>query len=368
MTKSSIAIGKPLVKSLIFAVTTTLVLAFVAIELGGFTFYDKSGYGAVFADASDLQPGDDVLVAGVKVGTVDEITVNDQNRGEVRFQIKDTVSLDDKARAAVRYKNLTGDRYLELVPGGGSGALSKGTTIPVDRTSPALDLDLLLGGLKPLFQGLDPKQINQLSGELVAVLQGEGGTIETLLRRIGSFSSGLANEDEVIGQVITNMNTVLGNLDTHSVELSDTVSTLQQLASGLALDRGRLGRSFANVDKLVTSMNGLLVQVRDPFQEMVRQVGRVSRQANAGSGTLNEFLRMLPGAYLRIGRLASRGSGYNLYLCSLRLRVTDPLGNAYYTPWVGPADSIKRCKPGVAPLQTPEEREAADAASREGKQ
>jgi len=365
MTKSAIAIGRPLVKSAVFALATSLVLVFVAIELGGFTFYDKRGYQAVFTDTSDLQVGDDVLVAGVKVGSVSDISVTDEHQGKVSFDVKSTVRLDDRTSAAVRYKNLTGDRYLELIPGDGTGRLAEGARIPVERTSPALDLDMLLGGMQPLFEGLDPKQINQLSGELVSVLQGEGGTIESLLRRIASFSSSLADEDEVIGQVVNNLNVVLGNLDQHSVELSDTISTMQSLVSGLALDRGRLGRSFAQVDRLATSMTGLLTEVRDPFQGLVHELGRATRQANEGAGTIDQVLRMLPGAYLRIGRLGSRGAGYNLFLCSLRLRVTDPAGNAYYTPWVGPADSVERCKPGVAPLETPEERERKENAERD---
>jgi phospholipid/cholesterol/gamma-HCH transport system substrate-binding protein len=365
VTKSAIAVARPLAKSAVFALTMTVVLAFVAIELGGFTFYDKAAYRAVFTSSSDLQVGDPVLTSGVRVGKVVSLGVHNNTQSEVGFEVKDDFELDDDVSAAVRYKNLTGDRYLELVPGHGSGSLETGATIPLSRTRPALDLDLLLGGLQPLFEGLDPMQINELSTELVSVLQGEGGTLETLLRRIGSFTSTLADKDKVIGDVVTNLNSVLGNLDSHSVELSETISSMQKLVSGLSMDRGRIGESFANVDRLVTSMTGLLVDFRGPFRGMVTQLGRVSKQANVGSGTLNEILRMLPGAYLRIGRLGSRGAGYNLYVCSLRLRLTDPTGKAYYTPYVGPADSVKRCDPGVAPLETPEEREAK-AASKDG--
>lgn len=366
MTKSAIAIGRPLVKSIIFAVATSLVLAFVAIELGGFTFYDKASYKAVFVNSSDLQGGDPVLISGVRVGTVKGIRLDGGKQAEVDFVVKDQVAIDDKVGAAVRYKNLTGDRYLELVPGSGAGRLTAGSTIPTSRTKPALDLDLLLGGLQPLFEGLDATQINQLSEELVSVLQGQGGTLETLLSRIGTFTNGLADKDQVIGEVIGNLNAVLSNLDSHSVDLSDTITTAQDLVSGLSLDRGRLGKSFADVERLTTSLSGLLMNFRGPFKGMVAQLGRVSKQANAGSDTINQVLRQLPGAYLRIGRIGSRGAGYNLYLCGLRLRFNDPQGHEILTPYVGPAD-VERCKPGVSPLETPEEREKQAAASAERK-
>ena len=91
----------------------------------------------------------------------------------------------------MRYKNLIGDRYLEL-SGGSNGrgtTLQPGATIPASRTSPALDLDTLLNGFKPLFAGLDPKQINAVSSEIVQVFQGESGTIGTLLATVSSLTA-----------------------------------------------------------------------------------------------------------------------------------------------------------------------------------
>src|ERR1700722_16515138 len=86
---------------------------------------------------------------GDQVGTRQEVLVTfDADRGVV---------LSNGTRAVVRYLNLVGDRYLELVDGPGSTrVLPGGAQIPVDRTAPALDLDLLLGGLKPVITGLNP--------------------------------------------------------------------------------------------------------------------------------------------------------------------------------------------------------------------
>src|SRR3546814_19361494 len=78
--------------------------------------------------------------------------------------------------------------------------------MPVDQTSPALDLDLLLGGFKPLLRSLDPQQVNDLSGALLQVLQGQGGTLVSLLGNTSSFTSTLADRDQLIGDVITNLN------------------------------------------------------------------------------------------------------------------------------------------------------------------
>ena len=77
----------------------------------------------------------------------------------------------------MRYLNLVGDRFLELIDGPGSTRLMpQGGQIPVDRTTPALDLDLLVGGLKPVIQGLNPQDVNALTAALLQVFQGQGGT------------------------------------------------------------------------------------------------------------------------------------------------------------------------------------------------
>lgn len=364
MSKSAIAIGKPLVKTITFGTVTTLVLVFVSIQLGGFTFYNKDDYHAIFSNASDLVSDDPVMINGVRVGQVTDVKVSGDDSAVVGFNVNAAIPLDSELKAAIRYKNLTGDRYLELIPSSATpqagDRLAQGATIPMSRTRPALDLDLLLGGLQPLFRGLDPTQINQLSTSLVQILQGEGGNLNALLEHIASFTTTIASKDRVIGQVVGNLNSVLGNLDTHSAQLSETVADVQKLATGLSGNRIRLGDSLHGVDQLATSMTGLLASLRGPVQGMVHQLRRVTTQANAGASTINQVLRMLPGGYLRIGRLGSRGAGYNLYLCALRLRFSTGHGAPTYSPWIGPAESVERCKPGVAPLETPEERQKSD--------
>ena len=82
----------------------------------------------------------------------------------VEFSADDSVVLTEGSRAVIRYDNLIGDRYLALEEGaGGAKTLSPAHTIPLDRTEPALDLDALIGGFRPLFRALDPDQVNALT-------------------------------------------------------------------------------------------------------------------------------------------------------------------------------------------------------------
>jgi phospholipid/cholesterol/gamma-HCH transport system substrate-binding protein len=148
-----------------------------------------NGYSAVFADASRLKTGDTVRIAGIRVGTVRDVALQSDKNVIVDFDADRNIVLTTGTKAAVRYLNLVGDRYLELVDGPGSTrVMPAGAQIPKDRTAPALDLDLLLGGLKPVIQGLNPEDVNALSASLIQVLQGEGGTLESLLSKTSRTS------------------------------------------------------------------------------------------------------------------------------------------------------------------------------------
>ena len=98
----------------------------------------------------------------------------------------------------------------------------------------------------------------------------------------------------------------------------------------------------------------------------MNEVDRVSTAANRGRKTINQVLRMLPGAYLRLGRLGSRGAGYSIYVCALRAMIDGPNGSPLYLPWLGPDTSVERCQLGTAPLEMPEDRAAVQDDSDEG--
>lgn len=364
--RDSQAVLKPAIKSTVFIACALVVLMVISLELGANLVgqHDRVTYSAVFTDTSDLQEGDSVRIAGVDVGEVADIEHADARHVVVGFEVDRSRPLPSDSTLAVRYLNLTGDRYLEIGRGKPSGSveqLAAGAEIPVARTSPALDLDVLLAGFDPLFEGLAPEQINGLTSDLISVLQGQGGTFESILSRIGSLTNTLADRDAVIGQVVTNLNRVLGTLHEKGPELGQAIDRLRQLVSGLSGNRDEIGQGLESTQKLVSSVDGFLSKARGPLRDSVDQIQRVADLVNQGERKVDEVLRMLPGAYLRVSRVASRGAMYSLFVCSLRVKMTGPDGQPLYTPMVGPSDNVERCRPdNVAPLQTPEERERAE--------
>jgi len=342
--KSAIHVRGDLFRLGVFTVVCLMVMAVLAVQLSGYRFGDQATYRAEFDNVSALKAGDEVRIAGVRVGRVEEVAVH-EGRPVVEFAVDDHVKLPKAVQARVRYKNLLGDRFLELTDGKGpQERLAPGGVIPVAQTHPALDLDSLLNGFQPLFRGLQPEEINKLSTALVEVFQGQGGTIEQLLTHVGSVTDTLADQDRTIGSLITNLNTVLDTVNTHGKDFSSAITKLQKLISGLAKDRAVIGTSFDKVGRITDAFAKTLRSVRPSLQTAVEQSDRTLQVVDRNKEELDQNLRLLPTFYAAYSRIGVRGAFTTAYICALRVRLSGADGEKVYTDWIeNPND---RCAPG----------------------
>jgi phospholipid/cholesterol/gamma-HCH transport system substrate-binding protein len=321
-----------------------LCVVYSVMLVGDVQFRPTTTYEAVLADSSGLRAGEEVRIAGVRVGQVDGLSPLNIDQVLVQFSIGREYPLTRATHAAVRLKNLTGDHYLQLTDGlGDPRPLPPGGRIPVSQTQPALDLDALLAGFQPLLGALDPAQVNQLTASLVAVLQGQSGTLAQLLGVTSTLTGTLADHDQLIQQVITNLNQTLGTVDGRSAELSTLLTNLQSLVSGLAGDRQTIGGSLDGINHLADATSGLLDQARPPLAGDIQELGRLSRLLNQNSATLNTVLADSPEAYQRLTAIGRYGSFFNFYLCDIRVALTGPDGQTVTSPTF--ASSEKRCAP-----------------------
>jgi phospholipid/cholesterol/gamma-HCH transport system substrate-binding protein len=324
-----------IVKFGIFGVIMVLLTAFLFFVLGQYRTGSVNGYSAVLADASRLAAGDTVRVAGIRVGTVDDVSLQPDKTVLVKFDADRDIVLTTGTKAVVRYLNLVGDRYLELVDGPGSTrVLAAGSQIPIDRTAGALDLDLLLGGLRPVIQGLNPQDVNALSSSLLQVLQGQGGTLESLFSKTSSFTSALADNSQVIEQLIDNLNTVVATLGSQGEQFKGAIDQLQNLITGLSKDRDPIGTAIDSLDNGTASLASLLTQARPPLSATIDQLNRLAPLLDDNKILVDTALQKAPENYRKLIRLGAYGSFVNYYICGLSLRVTDLQGRTAVFPWI----------------------------------
>lgn len=321
------------IKLLIFAVITALATAVLAITITNAQYGPEKTYHAVFTDATGLISGDDVRIAGVQVGQVTGINLYRHNLADVTFTVRSNIPLSVSTQAALKYRNIVGQRYLSLSEGAGSATpLRADGTIPVSQTTPALDLNALFNGFRPLLQSIDPTQVNQLAYSIIQVFQGEGGTINSLLGQVASLTSTLANHATVIDQLIQNLNSVLATVDAHSTQLTELVGNMRDLVAGLAADRTAIGNSLAGINQLTVTTGNLLTQARPPLKSDIANLGKVAGTLDSAQGQLQTWLNGLPGQLAQMDNVGSYGSWANMFMCSMQAKVSLPGTATYYTP------------------------------------
>ncbi|BBX73017.1 virulence factor Mce family protein [Mycobacterium shinjukuense] len=326
-----------------FAVCLLTAFLLVAV-FGEVRFGHGKTYYAEFTNVSNLREGKLVRIAGVEVGKVTKISINPDATVRVEFTADDTVTLTQATRAVIRYDNLFGDRYLALEEGaGGFAVLSPGQTIPLARTQPALDLDALIGGFKPLFRALNPEQVNALSGQLLQAFQGQGPTIASFLEQAAAVTNTLADRDRLIGQVVDNLNVVLGSLGGQSDRLDRAVTSLSQLVHGLAERRTDISNAVAHTNAAAGSVADLLSQARAPLSTVVRETDRVASIALADHDYLDNLLNTLPDKYQALVRQGMYGDFFAFYLCDVVLKVNGKGGQPVYIKLAGQVTG--RCAP-----------------------
>jgi virulence factor Mce-like protein len=326
-------LAAPMIKLVVFALVTVMASYVLISTITNAGYGEQIAYRAQFTDVAGLVEGDEVRIAGVRVGQVTAIGLADEQdrpTAEVELEVSADVPVPAAVQATIKYRNLVGQRYVSLTEGEGSGGrtLEEGGVIPLAQTRPALDLTTLFGGFRPLLQALSPADMNRVSFEIIQVFQGEGGTVESLLSHVASLTDSLADKDAVIGSVIDNLTTVMGSVAARDEQLSGLIVSLQQFVTGLAGDRDAIFDSLQTIDTLATTTSGFLEDARPPLAADIHALGDLSTNLADTGDVLEGFLQLAPMKIDLITRTAINGSWFNFFMCGASGYVVLPVTGA----------------------------------------
>jgi phospholipid/cholesterol/gamma-HCH transport system substrate-binding protein len=332
----------------VFVAVTALVTGILAITIANVRFTDSVRYKAIFTDVAGLLENDDVRASGVRIGQVEDIRLRG-TEAEVTFSVNSEgvfrAGLPRSVRLNLRYRNLVGQRYIELTddaPGTPGDYLRPGETIPKENTRPALDLTVLFNGFRPLFKALEPQQVNTLAMQIVQTLQGEAGTVNSVLAHVASLTNTLADRDQVIGQVIDNLNTVLGTIDARHDQVNKMITDLRGLVGGLAADREAIFDSVAAINQLTGTTTDLLKDIRPGLKNDIAGLNRLADTLGDHEKDLDRLFERTPNRMEELMAASSYGSWFNFYLCGMDARIALPGGPVYQTPRI--QNENARCK------------------------
>jgi len=300
--------------------------AIIVVVFGQIRFDRTNTYSAEFSNASGLRAGQFVRASGVEVGKVKKVDLVDgDKRIRVEFAVDRSVQLYQSTTAQIRYQDLIGNRYLEISRGTGENAeraLPPGGFIPLSRTQPALDLDALIGGFKPLFRVLDPQKVNSIASSIITVFQGEGGTINDILDQTAQLTDRLAESDQTIGDVIHNLNVVLDTTERHHDQLDSTIDKFEGLITGLKDRAAPLAEGSAHISNAAGTIADLLSDNRALLRDTVAHLETLATPLDNERGRVGDLVGKVPAAFNVIGRASGiYGDFFNFYLCDLSLKV-----------------------------------------------
>ncbi|MGX1806096.1 MlaD family protein [Nocardia sp. NPDC055321] len=216
-------------KLLSFVAVAALLLTCVIHAITRPVSGDTHSYTAVFTDANGLKTGDDVRMNGVHVGKVATIDLVG-NVAEVGVTVQRDHELYDTSTLAVRYQNLTGQRYVDVVqPKQPGSPLGHDARIGTEHTIPSFDITALFNGLQPVLAEFSPTALNQFAESMLAVIEGNDTGIGPALDAIAKLGDYVTDRQTVISTLMANLDhisTQLGGRSTHLVTLIRGLTTV----------------------------------------------------------------------------------------------------------------------------------------------
>jgi virulence factor Mce-like protein len=265
-----------------------LFLAFNAQSLpliGGGTVYT-----ARFSEAAGLQPDDVVRVAGVKVGKVEELTLED-GAVTVEFRVKDAF-VGDRSEAAIKIETVLGAKYLALVPRG-ADPLDPEQPIPVERTASPYDVVEAFADLSTTVEQLDTEQLASSFEVLAETFADTPDEVRTSLQGLARLSDTIASRDEQLQQLLSATRQVSQVLADRNGEFTQLILDSNTLLEEVQERRALIDSILTDVQQLATQLSGLVADNREALTPTLQQLSTVtdilSRNRAALAETVDNF-------------------------------------------------------------------------------
>ncbi|MET7770422.1 MCE family protein [Nocardia sp. NPDC005366] len=313
------SIRKPLIGFSIFALVSVLVTVVVWNTLARTVAGDTKTYSATFTDVLGLREGDDVRMAGVRVGKIEKIELDGKNDAKVTFIVQSDQTIYDDTKALVRYQNLIGQRYIALAPGKAANPapMKNKAAIPLERTEPSFDVSALLNGFQPLFQVLQPDQVNRLSETFIQALQGDGVSLSAFITQAATLATDFQRRDAILTDVITNLSGVMAGLAKRGDELETLVTQTRSLIGGLYEQGQSLQQSTVQIANATGSLVDMVGKIQPKLQTAQNSTSAALTLLIATGAQLDQAAVDLPAILGNAGSFASEGTYANAYICSL---------------------------------------------------
>ncbi|HVF52521.1 MAG TPA: MlaD family protein [Actinomycetota bacterium] len=307
------------VKLTTFTIFTIFVTFWLASIIGGLSlFKDTYSVNAVFSDATGVLKGDPVKVAGVEVGRVTHFEVED-GAAVLTLEIRKEVELPSNVEADIRYRNLLGQRIVNLLEPEDPerGQLADGDTIELDNTKAALDLAIVFNNLRPLIQSTNPEDINTVARAVLEVFKGREKDLAGILGNVGRLAKTLSARDDRLARLVVNLRGVTDVLNDQSSNIGTSLDRFSTFLESLNEVTPVIEDVIAQLDDASQRFGGILKRNRTNLDDEIRDLNILLGIVDDNLGPLDRIARNLKEVLLGTARSQSYGKWWNLYVVNL---------------------------------------------------
>jgi phospholipid/cholesterol/gamma-HCH transport system substrate-binding protein len=277
---------------------------------------DSYKISATFDDVTGLLINDNVKVAGVKVGKITAIKVRD-GRAVVSFRVKHQLKLPSDTEAAVRWRNLLGQRYLYLYPGTSSVALRHGGSIRTTRS--VVDLGELLNRLGPIVAAIDPSKVNEFLDTIVGALNGNEAKIGESIDNLAKVAVTLGERDQAVGRLVTNLDTVAGAIADRDREIRQVLDNLNLITKTFNDNTDVLDRGTVELADYNTHLAAILGNNRAQIDSLLTNLATIVSAVGAKLPVVDHALGNLDDAALRLANVSQYGEWLDQTILCMRI-------------------------------------------------
>ncbi|HEV7203615.1 MAG TPA: MlaD family protein [Jatrophihabitans sp.] len=298
------AIGLVLIAVLLFAAFNAASLPLI----GGGTPYT-----AVFNTSANLKQGDDVRIAGVKVGKVESVTI-DRAKGNVRvsFTVKDGW-VGNESRAAIKLRTLLGAKYVEI-DSSGPTELKSGGTIPLDRTESPFDVYPAFTALTQTVDKINTANLTKAFNVLAADFAGTPSTVKPVVTGLSRLSETIASRDTQLRTLLSRANAVTQVLADRDTDLQRLLSDGNLLLDELNQRRDAIHSLLINTQVLSVQLRGLVADNEKTIGPLLDNLNKVLALLQSNQDSLDRGLSLLGPFYRVFNNVIGNGHWFDNYI------------------------------------------------------
>jgi phospholipid/cholesterol/gamma-HCH transport system substrate-binding protein len=271
-------------------------------------------YTADFTEAAGLASGNEVRVAGVKVGTVSKVSL-DGAKVKVAFKVKDTW-VGNASTVSIKIKTLLGEKYLAVDPLGAKDQ-DPGQTIPESRTVSPYDVTEAFNGLADTVGQINTGQLAQSFQDIANTFDNTGPDVRSTLQGLSALSETISSRDNELSQLLANTKQITGDLANEDTQFTQLLNDGGQLLAELQARRQAISALLTGTVQLGKELTGLVNDNQNTLGPALSELNSVTDILQANQGNLDKALQLAGPYYRLVGNTLGNGHWMDTYLCDL---------------------------------------------------